>query len=242
MKINYKKSSTTYSIGVFPTIELISNHSVQIKKIYMSNKSDQNRGVQKIIKYAKNKNIPVSRDDNFVRRVSGMENAYIVAEFYKYESKLEPNTNHILLISINDMGNTGTILRTSLAFNVQNVGLIKPCVNIFDPKVIRASMGSLFKVNHEYFDSFENYLGKYHNNIYILTGDGKEQIQNLIFKKPFTLVFGGESTGVPNSLKNLGTTVKIPFSQNVDSLNVSVVSGVCLFYANTNSSQLTSHN
>ena len=231
MKINFKKSSTTYSIGVYPTVELISNPSIQVKKIYMSSKSDQNRGIQKIIKYAKNKNLPISRDDNFIRRVSGMENAYVVVEFYKYESKLEPNANHLLLVNINDMGNTGTILRTCLAFNVQNVGLVKPCVNIFDPKVVRASMGALFKLKHEYFDNFENYLKKYHNNIYILTGDGKEQIQNILFKKPFTLIFGGESAGVPNNLKNLGTTVKIPFSSNVDSLNISVAAGICLFYA-----------
>jgi|SRR3989344_2224087 len=240
MKINFKKSSTTYSIGVYPTVELISNPSIQIKKIYMSSNSDQNKGVQKIIKYAKNKNLPVSRDDNFIRRISGMENAYVAAEFYKYESKLDSNANHLLLVNINDMGNTGTILRTCLAFNVQNVGLVKPCVNIFDPKVVRASMGALFKLKHEYFDNFESYSKKHHNNIYILTGDGKEQVQNISFKKPFTLVFVGESAGVPNNLKNLGTTVKIPFSPNVDSLNISVAAGICLFYT-SNNTYVTKH-
>ena len=45
------------------------------------------------------------------------------------------------------------------------------------------------------------------------------------------LVFGGESAGVPNNIKNLGTTVKIPFSSQVDSLNISVAAGISLFYA-----------
>jgi len=231
MKINFKKSSTTYSIGVFPTIELITNPNIQVKKLYLSNKGDQNSGIQKILKYARNNNLPVQRDDNFIRRISGMENAYVVAEFYKFESKLEPNTNHLVLQNINDMGNTGTILRTCLAFNVRNIGLIKPCVNIFDPKVIRASMGALFRLNHEYFDTFEDYIKKYKNTIYILTGDGEERLQNVSFKEPFTLVFGGESAGVPNNIKNLGTTVKIPFSSQVDSLNISVAAGISLFYA-----------
>ena len=55
------------------------------------------------------------------------------------------------------MGNLGTILRSCLGFGMKDIAIIKPGVDIFDPKVVRASMGSIFSLNISYFNSFEDY-------------------------------------------------------------------------------------
>ena len=56
-----------------------------------------------------------------------------------------------------DMGNLGTIIRTAVGFGCTDIGIISPAVDAYNPKVIRGSMGSFFKVNLQYFDSFEEY-------------------------------------------------------------------------------------
>lgn len=79
------------------------------------------------------------------------------------------DANHVVLVNPGDMGNMGTIIRTMLGFNYSNLTIIKPGVDVFDPRVIRASMGALFNINFEYFDSFSEYLDKYpKRNIYSL--------------------------------------------------------------------------
>ena len=54
------------------------------------------------------------------------------------------DANHVVLVNPGDMGNMGTIIRTMLGFNYSNLAIIKPGVDVFDPRVIRASMGALF--------------------------------------------------------------------------------------------------
>ena len=65
--------------------------------------------------------------------------------------------NHVVLVNPGDMGNMGTIMRTMLGFNYYNLAIIRPGVDVFDPRVLRASMGAMFHLNIEYFDSFEDY-------------------------------------------------------------------------------------
>ena len=56
-----------------------------------------------------------------------------------------------------DMGNMGTIIRTGIGFGIRNLAIVEPAVDVFNPRVVRASMGSLFQMNFRYYDSFETY-------------------------------------------------------------------------------------
>ena len=55
------------------------------------------------------------------------------------------------------MGNMGTIIRTCVGFGIKNLAVIEPAVDIFNPKVVRASMGAVFHVNICRYDSFDTY-------------------------------------------------------------------------------------
>ena len=128
------------------------------------------------------------------------------------------------------MGNMGTIIRTMLGFNYVNLAIIRPGVDVFDPRVIRASMGAIFNINFEYFDSFDEYIEKYpQHNIYPLMLKGAKNI-HLIEpdQQSHSLVFGNESSGLPDEFLDYGQSIFIPHSEKIDSLNLSMALGITL--------------
>ena len=78
--------------------------------------------------------------------------------FRKYETDFDGAKSHLVLVNPSNMGNLGTIIRTSIGFGINNLAIIRPAVDIYDPKCIRSSMGAFFELNFKYFDSFNDYL------------------------------------------------------------------------------------
>ncbi|MBA3868998.1 MAG: TrmH family RNA methyltransferase, partial [Anaerolineae bacterium] len=138
-------------------------------------------------------------------------------------------SNHVLLVSPSDMGNLGTTLRTLLGFGFHNLALVKPAVDVFDPRTIRASMGALFQVNFAYFDSIDTYQTHFAHHLYPFMTNGEVLLSKAEFTPPFTLVFGSESSGLDESYRKLGTSVTIPQTKAIDSLNLSVAIGIALY-------------
>ena len=139
----------------------------------------------------------------------------------------------MVLVNPEDMGNLGTICRTMLAFGFKDLGIVRPAVDTFDPKVGRASMGSIFKINFQYFDSFDEYREKFKRNIYTFMTDGDTNLTEASFEDPYSLVFGSESAGLEPSFKNLGKSIKIYQTDDVDSLNLAISVGISLHKAAT---------
>jgi len=238
--IYQKKLHHSFAIGVFSTIELLQQRPQDVMEVIISNRGRSNSGVVKIVKLCEKHRIKVTYNDNTVQRISKTDNNYAIGVFKKYETKLLQNENHILLINPSNMGNLGTIIRTSLAFNCNNLAIVKPAVDVFDPKVIRGSMGAIFHSNIEYFLSFRNYFDLYKSNrtFYMFEEAATQSLDAIKFKKPWTLLFGNEGEGFDNTIKQFGTVVGIPQSRSVDSLNISVAVGIALYKA-SNSATIT---
>jgi TrmH family RNA methyltransferase len=130
-----------------------------------------------------------------------------------------------------DTGNLGTIIRSALGFGIKNIVIIKPGVDCFDPKTIRASMGAVFSMNIEYFEFFESYRDAHRNKCYLFMIHGGKELSQVSFAKPFSLVFGSESAGLDHTYKTQGTLVNIKQSKEVDSLNLSIAVGIALYEA-----------
>jgi TrmH family RNA methyltransferase len=65
-----------------------------------------------------------------------------------------------------------------LGFNFKNLAIIKPAVDMFDPLVVRASMGAIFSINFEYFNSIEEYISKFSaHHLYPFMLNGKSSIE-----------------------------------------------------------------
>ena len=231
---NYnKKLEYSYACGVFPTIELLKAKKDIVTKVILNTKGLKNKGYYEIENICLKNNIPLEYDTKAINSMSAKENIYAICVFKKYESSLNFQDNHIVLVNPANAGNIGTVIRTMVGFGFKDLALIKPSVDIFDPKVVRSSMGGIFRINFEYFDSFENYLEKADKNrvFYSFMTNGDTTVDKVKFQKPFTLVFGSESHGLDTVYKQYGHSVCIPTSKDIDSLNLSVAVGIGLYFS-----------
>lgn len=228
----YKKEFThSYTFGVFPTLELLQHQSGHVIIVYCHPKGSENAGVQKIKTLCLKQRIPFEFQDKVFQRIGARENDYAVGIFNKIERPLNPDTDHIVLVNPSGMGNLGTILRTMLGFDFWNLAIIQPAADVFHPDTVRASMGSLFQVNFVRFDDFNEYKEKYPRHYYPLMTDSDVDLQEVQFKSPYSLIFGNESSGLPEVFHSEGRSVKIKQSEKIDSLNIAISVGISLYEA-----------
>ena len=148
----------SYAPGVFPSMECLKHRPDAVRRLLLHSSSAGRDGADKLRGLAESLGVRVEEADRALARISGKENCFAAAVFAKFEDALDPAKPHVVLHHPGDSGNVGTILRTALGFGVEDVALIRPCVDLFDPKTVRASMGSLFSLRVRLYDSFESYL------------------------------------------------------------------------------------
>ena len=125
-----------------------------------------------------------------------------------------------------------TIMRSAAGFGITDLVIITPAVDHFDPKTVRASMGALFHLNISVFSSFEEYKKQYGNReMYPFMLKAKKKLSELKVSKPYSLIFGNEATGLPDSFLNEGTSVIISHSNRIDSLNLPIAASIALYEA-----------
>ena len=161
--------------------------------------------------------------------LSDKENCYVIGVFRKYQNKLNEG-NHIALVNPANTGNLGTIIRSAVGFGIKNLAIIKPAVDIFDPKVIRATMGSLFHINFEYFDSFDDYTKKFKNEIYTFMLKSNNNLKDINFISPYTLVFGNEATGLDDSFLKYHNVI-IKKTNDIDSFSLPIACSIAIYEA-----------
>jgi TrmH family RNA methyltransferase len=221
-----------YSFGVFPTLELLRFQSKFTEQVLIHSAGDANSGINKIKALCKTARIPCIVDDRQVERLSPRENTYAIGTFTKYRTPLSLTADHLVLVSPEDMGNLGTALRTMLGFGIANLALIRPAVDYFDPRVVRASMGALFQANLAYHTSFEDYRAAFPTrHLYPFMTDGAVDLRAVQFQQPYSLIFGSESAGLPEAFHTCGTSVRISHQGAIDSLNLSIAIGIGLYAA-----------
>ncbi|MFA9424215.1 MAG: TrmH family RNA methyltransferase [Sedimentibacter sp.] len=231
---SYKKSlNYSYTFGMFPTVELISARPGNVLKVLVSSQYRAEKDTIDIFELCKNNNIKTEISDKTINRISDKANCYVVGVFEKYQCELENNKSNIVLVNPSNMGNLGTIIRTLAGFGLNNLAIISPGVDIFDPKVIRASMGAIFKINFKYYDDFNQYHENFkENKVYTFMLDGAKSLKEVNPNKDecFSLVFGNEATGLDSSFSKLGTSVLIKHTERIDSLNLTIAAGIAMYH------------
>lgn len=153
----------------------------------------------------------------------------IVKMNLKSGSSLRKDERYVLLDRLQDPGNMGTIIRSACAFTIRGIILTPGCVDAFSPKVTRAAAGALAKVDIINIENLNEIAGF---NIIASNLKGKDAS---LFNWPesFILAIGNEAAGVSGELLSMaGTSVSIPISGCVESLNAAVAAGI-LFYQST---------
>ncbi len=236
----YKKEAEySYTLGAFPTLELVDAMPESVIEILVhSSFNDKPLIEEKCRKAHANGKvpdpIPVRQDDKLIDRLSDKENVYVVGVFKKYVCELCADKPHIVLVNPSNMGNLGTIIRTACGFGYYDLAVIEPAADIFNPKTVRASMGSLFRIRHELFADFESYLARFDKSrpLYPFMLDGSCLLKDA--PKPansrFSLIFGNEASGLPHEFAGYGCPVRIEQTEFVDSLNLTIAAGIGMYF------------
>lgn len=150
------------------------------------------------------------------------------------ELKLSDHPLIIVAEGIEKPGNLGAILRTADAANVDAVLIANPKSDMYNPNVIRASVGCLFTTNIGVGTTTEitTYLRENKVNIYCATLQEAVAYHTLDYTKPTALVVGTEATGVTDEFRALADqNIIIPMQGEIDSMNVSVAASILIFEA-----------
>ncbi|MCC7289863.1 TrmH family RNA methyltransferase [bacterium] len=217
-------------MGTYPTIDMLKYRKEKVLKVLVHSKAMESQGIKEILELCQQHGIRYEVSDDFIAHIAVKENTYAIGIFEKYEDELDGDSNHVVLDQPRNMGNIGTIVRAMVGFGIKDLAVIRPAADIFDPMIVRSAMGALFQVRFRHFDSYTDYLETYpKREQYLLMLKASKDIGEVSFQKPFSLVLGNESAGLPDDYAKFGVPVHIPHSHEIDSLNLSVAAGIALY-------------
>ena len=219
----YRDSEKMYLVETNHLVEEALNHQVLVDLLVLENEQ---------VSYNFNYTY-VTKE--IMKKLSNLETIPKVIGVVKM---LEPSNNLgnsiLLLDDIQDPGNLGTIIRSSVACNVSTIVLGLNCVDLYNEKVIRSTQGMLFKINIMRADLKEIIANLKKDNYLILGTNVKDgvDVKNIKVNK-YALIMGNEGKGVKEEILTLcDKNLYIKMNNNCESLNVSVATSILLYELN----------
>ena len=170
-----------------------------------------------------------------IKKLSNTLNPQRIMGICKKVDRKEIGNKVLILDDIQDPGNLGTIIRSSVAFNIETIILSNNSVDVYNDKVIRASEGMFFKINI-IRDDIVKIIKELKDNDYMIYGtkvDNGEDINKINAPFKYALVMGNEGAGVSDKVLSLcDKYLYIPMNSNCESLNVGVATSIILFCLN----------
>ena len=170
-----------------------------------------------------------------ISKISNLDNPpYVIGLCKKKDTSISIGKRILLLDEIQDPGNLGTIIRSAVAFNIDTIILSENCVDLYNPKVIRATQGMIFHTNILSINGMDAVKLIKDNKIPIYGTDVNNGVDARSLsdsdKEKFALVMGNEGNGVRNTIKELcDKNLYINMNNNVESLNVAIATSILLY-------------
>ena len=176
-------------------------------------------------------------DESIMKKISTTSSVCEVITIAKKRSVSISNITKkkklVLLDSISDPGNLGTIIRSACAFGIDGIILFGNCVDLYSPKVIRSCTGNFFKIPIVQLNSIEELNKNLKDYKKIATSLSKEnniEIKDCNNFEKFIIMFGSEAKGLCKELTNITEkNIKIDMKNNVESLNLAISASI-IFY------------
>lgn len=157
----------------------------------------------------------------------------VVAQRSSDISMFRPDACSLLIDEVQDPGNLGTILRTALAAGVTQILLTKGCVDPYNAKTVRSTMSALSKVTlfeQVTVEDIKSLCTTHHLTVYATALDEAEPYRAVDYETPVLLMMGNEGRGVSDEFFALAhRRITIPMYGPIESLNLAVATGLCLF-------------
>ena len=149
------------------------------------------------------------------------------------ELLLIKNPFFMLLEELRDPGNLGTIMRTAEGAGVSAVILSKDSVDLFNPKVVRSTMGSIFRMPFIYVEDFSDTLQTLKEReikLYATHLRGINDYNREVYADRCGIVIGNEANGITEKTKDAADClVKIPMEGKLESLNAAIASALMMY-------------
>lgn len=214
--------------------------SIGIKYIFFSGILFETDGGEAFFEQIKNRKETVKLSNNIFKQVTNLDNPQGVLAIVEFKERDIADLYKIdlpfivFLDGLNDPGNLGTIIRTADAFNIDGIVLGEDSVDPYNSKVVRATMGSIFRVplyNVRDNDSFFNNMKEKGINIMTTSLSGKP-LERENFKEGFVIVIGNEANGVrKETIEKSTKQIKIPMPGGAESLNAGVAASIIMYEA-----------
>ena len=222
--LKYRKHRVENNLFVIEGLKIINefiNSDWEVKKIFLENDTDLKTNLN--LNYISNSDL---------KRISFLKSPNKVLALVKIP-KLIKNIKGKLIIALDgvqDPGNLGSIIRLADWFGVSNILCSKNCVDVYNPKVVQSSMGSILRVSVNYVDLIKEIqnLSKY--KLFSSVLDGRN-INDIDINGNSIILFGNESKGISEELISFSENkISIPklSSSKIDSLNVSNACAIVL--------------
>ena len=224
--------------GVRNFVEAV-DHRFSVEALLYSEKLLIHPLARKLVRRLKRAGVPFARvTPEHFRRVSKTERASGVAAILRQrvqrlkQIRLNDRGCWTALSHLRSPGNFGTLLRTSAATGAAGFIILGDNIDPFDPAVVRATMGALFKQTlvRTTVDQLRRWVRM--NNIQVIgaSPDGAEDYREVSYTRPAVLMLGGERKGLTEEQRGIcNRVVRIPMAEGMDSLNVAVAGSLLMY-------------
>lgn len=156
-----------------------------------------------------------------------------VAPFYSYsmDEILKDGNVFLVLDKIQDPGNMGTLIRSADAFGADGILISKESCDVYNPKAVRASMGSIFHLPFAYEGMMEIMEALQRNNIFTIGTSpySNDNIRDTVISLPVAVLLGNEANGIDDYIiERCDKKVRIEMSGKAESLNVAVAGSIIM--------------
>ena len=180
-----------------------------------------------------NFNVPITYvTDNVMKSLSNLDTPYNIIGVCSYQKEKEIGNKVLMLDNVQDPGNLGTIIRSSVAFNIDTVILSNNTVDLYNDKVLRGCQGMNFHINI-IRDDLKKHINELKNNGYTIyttdVNNGKE-LKSIKTTDKYVIIMGNEGNGVSKEISDLSDEkIYINMNENCESLNVAVATSIILY-------------
>ncbi len=171
--------------------------------------------------------------ENVLAAVCDTKTPQGIAAVVRISQSAAPGPRVVALDGVQDPGNVGTIIRTADAAGLEGVILSEQCADVFSPKVLRATMGSIFRMPLVVTGDLPGYLTGLRQQGYSVISsqlDGEPFYQRQPVGGRFCLIIGNEGNGISDEVKATAThRVKLPMRGGAESLNAAIAAGIMMY-------------
>lgn len=238
-RLKEKKYRDEYGEYIIEGLKLIKEaiqENADIKYIVVCDGCDNSEMIESHLKYEMARLDFIYVPQNIFKLLSDVENPQgVLAVIGKASKEINIDINEDIILALDDIqdpGNLGTILRTADSVGLKQILVSKGTADSYNPKVVRSTMGAIFRVNviecENLKESLKN-LQKKDYKVMTTSLKSKKTIFEVNYKKKI-IVIGNEANGVSKEILNLADEkVIIPMLGKTESLNASVATGVILY-------------